>query len=442
MAGTKTGVWIIGALGSISTTVIIGALALKKGLADPTGMVTTGSLFEGIPLVRIEDLELGGCDIRQGSLMDTAAHLARKTGIIRGELLSEIRSEIEEIEPRILQGTSRNCGEAIEQLAGPRQDCLPSAREEIHRIQSQLSAFKTDRSLDNVVVVNLASTEPDLAPSPLHEDIESLEQCLDEDDAGALRASTLYSYAAIRQGCPVINFTPSQGALLPALVQLAADRGVPVMGNDGKTGETLVKSALAPMFSCRNLRVLSWEGFNILGNLDGRVLDNPLNKAAKIQTKDRVLSKILGYSPHSRVHIDYVPSLDDQKTAWDFIHFEGFLGARMSLQFTWQGYDSILAAPLILDLARLAELAWRRGESGLMPQLASYFKAPLGVEAFGLYEQFGMLVDYADMVRRDPESTRRREVPSGAAAAMARTVSSMGVPPRPRGPATRIGNEP
>jgi myo-inositol-1-phosphate synthase len=359
--------------------------------------------------------------------MDTAAHLARETGIIRGDLLSEIRPDIEEMEPRISRGTSRNCGEAIEQLAGPRQDCLTSAREEIHRIRSQLSAFRTDRSLDSVVVVNLASTEPAIAPSPHHEDLASLEKCLDEDDAGAIRASTLYSYAAIREGCPVINFTPSQGALLPALVQLAADRGVPVMGNDGKTGETLVKSALAPMFSYRNLRVLSWEGFNILGNLDGRVLDHPLNKAAKIQTKDQVLSKILGYSPHSRVHIDYVPSLDDQKTAWDFIHFEGFLGARMSLQFTWQGYDSILAAPLILDLARLAELAWRRGESGLMPHLASYFKAPLGVEVFGLHEQYGMLVDYADRVRRDAESTRRRENRSGAATAMGAAAGTPGL---------------
>jgi myo-inositol-1-phosphate synthase len=133
--------------------------------------------------------------------------------------------------------------------------------------------------------------------------------------------------------------------------------------------------------------------------LDGRILENPSNKAAKIQTKDQVLSKILGYSPHSRVHIDYVPSLGDQKTAWDFIHFRGFLGARMSLQFIWQGFDSILAAPLVLDLARLAELARRRGESGLMPHLASYFKAPLGVEAFGLHEQYGMLADYAARVR-------------------------------------------
>jgi len=375
-------------------------------------MITATGLFDGIPLAPIEDLEFAGCDIRHGCLMETASHLARETGMLRGELLSAIQPDVAEIEPRICRGTAVNCGESVQRLATLPQHCAGGLREEIDRIRSDLRAFKTAHGLDQVVVVNAASTEPPIPPAPHHEDPASLERCLDADDAGTVRASTLYSYAAVREGCPFINFTPSQGALLPAVVQLAARSGVPVMGNDGKTGETLVKSALAPMFACRNLRVLSWEGFNILGNLDGRVLDNPHNKAAKIQTKDQVLSKILGYSPHSRVHIDYVPSLDDQKTAWDFIHFEGFLGARMSLQFTWQGYDSILAAPLILDLVRLAELASRRGEAGLMPHLASYFKAPLGVDAFGLFEQYGMLVEYVDRVRRDLESGAFPESPS------------------------------
>jgi myo-inositol-1-phosphate synthase len=225
--------------------------------------------------------------------------------------------------------------------------------------------------------------------------LAALETCFDRNDED-VPASTIYAYAAIQEGCPYINFTPSRGALFPALVQLAEKNCVPVMGNDGKTGETLVKSALAPMFLCRNLEVLSWEGFNILGNMDGQVLDHPKNRESKIQTKGHVLSKILGYDPHSRVHIDYVPSLCDQKTAWDFIHFKGFLGSRMSLQFVWQGYDSLLAAPLVLDLARFAELAKRRGESGLMRHLACYFKDPVGVDEHRLYEQFRMLLDYAN----------------------------------------------
>jgi myo-inositol-1-phosphate synthase len=195
------------------------------------------------------------------------------------------------------------------------------------------------------------------------------------------------------------------------MIELAERKGVPVMGNDGKTGETLVKSALAPMFMCRNLEIMSWEGFNILGNMDGHVLEHPDNKESKLKTKDSVLSKILGYSPHSRVHINYVPSLDDQKTAWDFIHFKGFMGARMSLQFVWQGYDSLLAAPLVLDLVRFAQLARRRAEAGLMPHLASYFKAPLGVDEHRLYEQFRMLLDYAasrDCAKADASISRRR----------------------------------
>ena len=150
------------------------------------------------------------------------------------------------------------------------------------------------------------------------------------------------------------------------------------------------------MFKYRNLEVLSWEGFNILGNLDGKVLDHPDNRKAKIQTKDSVIPRILGYSPHSRVHINYVPSLDDQKTAWDYVHFKGFLGAKMSLQFVWQGYDSLLAAPLALDLVRMAELAHRRGESGLMTHLASYFKDPLGINEHSLHSQYEMLMDYVD----------------------------------------------
>jgi len=156
------------------------------------------------------------------------------------------------------------------------------------------------------------------------------------------------------------------------------------------------------MFHDRNLEILSWEGFNLLGNMDGRVLKHPENRKSKIETKDHLLPKILGYSPHSRVHIDYVPSLEDQKTAWDFIHFRGFLDARMSLQFIWQGYDSLLAAPLVLDLVRWAEYAKRNGESGLMPHLASYFKAPLGVAQHRFHAQYEMLLDYA---RRRMNST-------------------------------------
>ena len=268
-------------------------------------------------------------------------------------------------------------------------------REEILEIRDNLHRFREEKELAEVVVVNLASTEPPLDLQYCHGDPVAFEACLDKNDLSAVRASTLYAYAAIQEGCPYINFTPSNAALFPAMIKLAEKNNVPVMGNDGKTGETLVKSALAPMFTCRNLDVLSWEGFNILGNMDGQVLDDPKNRESKIRTKDHLLGKILGYSPHSRVRIDYVPSLDDQKTAWDFIHFEGFLETKMSLQFIWQGYDSILAAPLILDLARMADLAAARRESGVMDHLACFFKQPLGSRAHSLSDQFAGLLRYS-----------------------------------------------
>jgi len=344
-------------------------------------------------------MEFGGCDVRPGSLREAACQIAKETGTIDPALLAAVETDLARIEPNIRQGTVRNCGAAIENLAAPTPPRPTSLREEIAQVTAFLEDFKAAKGLEDVVVVNLASTEPPLELREFHGDLTAFESCLDRNENEAVRASTIYAYAAIRMGCPYINFTPSNGALFPALVQLAEQGAVPVMGNDGKTGETLVKSALAPMFMCRNLEVVSWEGFNILGNMDGRLLDHPENRESKILSKDGVLSKILGYTPHSRVHIDYVPSLSDQKTAWDFIHFKGFLGAKMSLQFVWQGYDSLLAAPLVLDLVRWAELAKRRGEAGLMPHLACYFKDPSRVTEHRLYEQFRMLTDYADEVR-------------------------------------------
>ena len=167
------------------------------------------------------------------------------------------------------------------------------------------------------------------------------------------------------------------------------------MGSDGKTGETLVKTCLAPLFAGRALKVLSWEGYNMLGNRDGFVLNDPEARLSKTRSKDAALKKILGEGDmHTRVTIDYVPSLDDWKVAWDYVHFEGFLGARMSMQFTWQGNDSALAAPLVLDLARLAAYAQAQGESGLMPHLAAYFKSPAGVDEHSFVRQFALLEAY------------------------------------------------
>lgn len=399
MSNGKTGVWFIGALGTISTVAMAGTLALRRGLASTTGMVTETELVDGLSLVPPENLVFGGCDIREGRLRETALQLARETRAIDPLLLHEVAGDLDRMQRNIELGTARNCGEAIQGLALGRPARASTLRQEIAEIRASLSRFRRRNKLNRVVVVNLASTEPPLALDARHEDLAALEAALDRNDSKAVRASTLYAYAAIEEDCPYVNFTPSNGALFPAMIAMAERRGVPVMGNDGKTGETLVKSVLAPMFTGRNLEVLSWEGFNILGNMDGKVLDHPENKESKIRTKDRLLPEILGYTPHSRVHIDFVPSLDDQKTAWDFIHFRGFMGAKMSLQFIWQGYDSLLAAPLVLDLVRLAAFSHERGEAGLMPQLASFFKAPIGVSEHRFSEQIGMLRNYVSKAR-------------------------------------------
>jgi myo-inositol-1-phosphate synthase len=243
------------------------------------------------------------------------------------------------------------------------------------------------------VVVNVASTEPPFELGEIHQSQEALAAALGRRGA-ALPPSALYAWAALDLGWPYVNFTPSLGASFPAADELARRRGAVYAGKDGKTGETLLKTVLAPMFARRNWKVLSWVGHNIFGNRDGVVLDDPHNKASKIKTKDQVVSGVVGYQPQTLVTIEYIESMDDWKTAWDHIHFRGFLGTKMVLQFIWQGCDSLLAAPLVLDLARLALFAQRRGERGVLPQLACFFKNPMGVREHDFFKQFAMLEDY------------------------------------------------
>lgn len=391
----KVGLWLIGARGSIAATVMVGVFLLRKGLSPDSGMVTAAPAFASLDLPLMDDFVFGGCDIRKESLRETAWRAMREDISADRELFDRIAGDLDEVEADISPGTCRNCGDMIQELADTTVNGGKTVAEELEEVRRHLSAFRRKHGLDSVVVINIASTEPVLPLAPCHHDVDMFIERIAANDGDAVQASTLYACAAIMEGCPYINFTPSNGALIPALIRMAEQKGVPVMGNDGKTGETLVKSALAPLFLSRNLRILSWEGVNMLGNMDGKVLNDPKNCQSKLQSKDQVLQKILGYEAHSKVHIHYVPSLGDQKTAWDFIHFQGFLGAKMSLQFTWQGFDSILAAPLVLDLARLAELAHRHGEGGLMPQLAGFFKSPLGVNEYRHAAQYEMLLDYA-----------------------------------------------
>jgi myo-inositol-1-phosphate synthase len=188
-----------------------------------------------------------------------------------------------------------------------------------------------------------------------------------------------------------VDFTPSTGARLPALAELAERERLPYAGHDGKTGETLLRSVLAPMFAMRRLQVRSWSGFNLLGGGDGASLAAPGANAAKSASKQRVLAETLGYQPDGPTRIEYVEDLGDFKTAWDLVGFSGFLGTAMRLEFTWHGCDSALAAPLVLDLARITAAAHRAGHRGALHALAFFFKDPLGPAEHALGAQWEAL---------------------------------------------------
>jgi myo-inositol-1-phosphate synthase len=389
------GVWVIGALGGIGTTMVVGARAIARGLSPDTGLVSNQPEFASLNLVEMGDLVFGGHEIRTSNFWDSATEIARKSRSLDIELLTVLKDDLLDCSEALKPGTCVNAGQAIDELA-----TIPIATQDeglraiIQRLQSDIRAFRARESVERVVVVNLASTEPDLDVIDDIADADAFEALLDSGAVERIRPSMLYSYAAFQEGCGYLNFAPSNAALAPVMQEIGIKAGVPFMGNDGKTGETLVKSALAPMFKHRNLHVLSWQGYNMLGDRDGRVLAHSDNLASKLRSKDSVLSSILGYSMHTHVGIDYVESLDDLKTAWDFIHFEGFLGHKMTMQFTWQGCDSILAAPLVLDMIRFTELAMRRGEVGPMTHLAPYFKSPLGVTEQDLHRQVQLMLEH------------------------------------------------
>jgi len=394
-------VWLIGARGSIATCVVYGWIGLREGLLEPVGIATQRAPFEALDLAEWESLVFGGHDVCMRSLSQSAGELVRH-GILPAELVAAGAGAAADYEARIRPGILDEPdvgGADLDPRAA--QNGSRSPREQIALLGADLERFRRENELSAVVVVNLASTEARGADRPEWEELADFERALDSGEAQP--ASLLYAYAAFSAGAAFVNFTPNRGASIPALRALAEARGVPHCGNDGKTGETLVKTALAPMFAARALKVLAWQGYNMLGNRDGAVLSEPGHREAKLRNKNEVLQAILGDDElHSQVGIDYVPSLQDWKTAWDFVHFEGFLGARMSLQFTWTGSDSALAAPLVLDLVRLAELALRRGERGVMAHTACYFKAPLGRGTHDFHAQFQALLAYAREPLRPP----------------------------------------
>ncbi|UNS99782.1 inositol-3-phosphate synthase [Streptomyces tubbatahanensis] len=342
----RTGLWLIGARGSVATTTITGAAALAAKLAPPTGLVTETPPFAGASLPPLDSLVFGGHDTASCPLPKRAEALA-EAGVIPHGLPSALHAELAAADAAIRPSSPAPASDRSD------EDAL------IDTYAHDITDFARTHALARTVVVNVASTEP--RPGTPEE---------------PLPASSLYAAAALRAGCPYVNFTPSTGLHHPRLAEAARTAGVPYAGRDGKTGQTLLRSVLAPMFAQRALAVRAWSGSNLLGGGDGAALAEPAAAAAKNAGKERVLADNLGALPEGEVHIDDVPALGDWKTAWDHIAFDGFLGSRMILQTIWQGCDSALAAPLVLDLARLLARADEQRLTGPVEGLGFYFKDP------------------------------------------------------------------
>jgi len=400
MSQERIGVWFIGAWGGVATTASVGIAALQEGLSDETALVSARPKFQDLGLIDWQQVVVGGHEIRETSYADEADVLYRKSRVFTPEMLSGTAVRLKEFDGNIRPGTLLNSGPTIAKFAEGEilKHGGETPREAIARLRQDLAEFKQRHALSRVIVVNVSSTEPPL-DTPAPGTWEELDQALQGAKISPVPASSLYAIAALQEGFAHVNFTPSVGTNLPALYELAEKLGVLHVGRDGKTGETLMKSILAPMFADRNLKVMSWVGHNIFGNMDGKVLDDPINKSNKVRSKDHLLTEILGYKPQTLVSIEYIESMGDWKTAWDHIHFEGFLGTKMALQFTWQGCDSLLAAPLVLDLIRFTEREQRRGKSGVMSFLSSFFKSPMGCELPEFHAQYRLLEAWAEEVR-------------------------------------------
>ena len=395
MEKQRIGIWLVGARGGVATTTLLGLALLKRGLIGPVGLVSSLKQFQHLDPVAWEDILIGGHEIRDISLFDEAVRIAEEFRAFDPRLVEQCSDELAQIDARIRPGTIQNVGNTIAEMASENVPVDESPAEAVDRLRGDMAQFVEDGRLEHLVVVNVSSTEPLAKTTGLPRRWAELEPLLKESDKCPLPASSLYAIAALGGGYSYINFTPSLGASLEAIGELAELKNTRHAGCDGKTGETLLKSVLAPMFARRNLNVMSWVGHNIFGNLDGKVLDNPENKQTKVTSKDHLLGEILPEQPQTHVSIEYIESLGDWKTAWDHIHFTGFLGTPMTLQLTWQGCDSALAAPLVLDLVRFTDIARRRGETGLLTFLASFFKSPLGVKEHCFDRQFQMLEEWA-----------------------------------------------
>ena len=401
-ADGKLGVLTPG-MGAVATTLVAGVYAVRKGLGQPIGSLTQmGTIRLGkrtdkripmikdfVPLSGLGDLVFGGWDIFEDDMYAAAV----KAGVLESRILDGIKAELESVKPmpavfdqsyvKRLSGTHIKQGKTKMDLAD--------------QLRKDLQNFKTAHQLKRLVMIWCGSTEVYIEAGPVHGSVESFEKGLRENDPG-ISPSMIYAYAALSEGVPFGNGAPNLTVDIPALLELAKQNDVPVSGKDFKTGQTLMKTVLAPAFKARMLGVAGWFSTNILGNRDGEVLDEPMSFKSKEVSKLGALEYILQpelypdlYKDfYHKVRINYYPPRGDNKEGWDNIDIFGWLGYPMQIKVDFLCRDSILAAPLVLDLALFMDLAARAGMSGIQEWLSFYYKSPMVAE--GLYPEHDLFI--------------------------------------------------
>ncbi len=369
----RLGVVIVGVNGAVSSTLIAATRLMVKGAVARRGMLTeksadgdVGGLHGKVDFPKLENIVFGGWDIKRNNVHDAVS----RHGIFRPDQVEPVKNELASMVawPAIFDREYAKNLEGEHVTTG-------THREQIAAIKNHIEVFKKENSLDRVVLVNLASTEKWLDHVPAYDTLAAFEKAIDDNDP-AVSPTMRYFYAANEMGIPHVNFAPSL-ANIPALIEHADKNANPYAGMDGKTGQTLVKTALASMFRARRLNVDGWYSTNFLGNSDGKVLDSPDSNKTKVMSKQSVLDSILGYPVENhQVHIHYYKPRGDAKEAWDNIDISGFADIPMQMKVNFLCQDSALAAPLVMDLVRLVDLAKTRGEKGPQEQLAMFFKSP------------------------------------------------------------------
>ena len=390
-------------MGAVSTTTIAGVLAVRRGLAKPIGSLTQmgtirlGKRTEGrsplikdfVPLASLDDVVFGGWDIFE----EDSYEAARTAGVLDAALLEQIKPEMQAIRPWPAVFDRRY----VKRLDGPNVKKGANKRELADQLRDDIKRFKAEHKLERLVMVWCGSTEIYLTESEAHASVDAFENALEANDPN-IPSSMIYAYAAIKEGIPYANAAPNLSADVPALLQLAEQTGSPVSGKDLKTGQTLIKTIIAPGLKARLLGVEGWYSTNILGNRDGEVLDDPESFKTKEESKKSVLDYILQPNLYPElyeklchvVRINYYPPRGDNKEGWDNIDIFGWLGYPMQLKINFLCRDSILAAPIVLDVALFLDLAKRAGMDGIQEWLSFYFKSPM--HAPGLYPEHDLFI--------------------------------------------------